>query len=298
MLLAFQQDMQSSCLCSHFLTILLISVVFKSVTAMRPPSPVTVNKCCDANQTLSGNEHQCVIGDNSSGDGNSSNSWWPLIVMTKKQTFYEPHGSAPRFMKFQAHQPTCENPDFYSGPHKLVLHSNGTLYLPERHKYIELENYCIDKDSAIVCDPNATIVRSKISLKKCCSQNAVYQTTRSTCAQLVQTLSFDSENNQSSVLDSSKYDVQYGFPMCENSKYFTFELNDLNIDWDSNQLVLKTGQTLAWNEFCLETVMVENETDSEYDMRVFICADHLSTAPNATVAIFSFIYILRINPHT
>lgn len=280
----------SSCLCSHFLAVLLISVVFKSITAMRP-SPVTVNKCCGENQILNENEqeHQCVIGDDDNSSSNSIINWWPLIVMAKKQTFFEPHGSAPRFMKFQEYQPTCKNPEFFNGPHKLVLYTNGTLYLPERHKYIEkLENYCIDKDSAIVCDPNATIVHSKKPLKKCCAQNAVYKTNRSICVETVipSPPPLISNINRAAQSNLTDYDVQYGFPMCKNSKYFTFELNEFNSVRDLNRLVLKSGQTLAWNEFCLENVMVGNATDLEHDMRVFMCADHLSTTPNATVAWF------------
>lgn len=290
--LPFQRNMRSSsllCLCSHFLAVLLISVVvFKSTAAMRP-SQITVNKCCGENQMLNEieQEHQCTIDDNSNSD--SSNSWWPLIVMAKKKTFFEPHGYAPRFMKFQEHQPTCKNPEFFNGPHKMVLYTNGTLYLPERQKYIELHNYCIDKDSAIVCDPHAKIVHSKNPLKKCCALNAVYKTDQSTCvhaAAVTLPLSIsNNDHNESALLNFTDYDVQYGFPMCRNSKYFTFESNELNFDRDLNRLVLKTGQTLAWNEFCLEHVMVDNETS---DLRAFMCADHLSTASNGTVAFFLF----------
>lgn len=250
------------------------------------PSQITVNKCCGENQMLNEIEqqHQCTIGDNSNGDI-GSNSWWPLIVMAKKQTFFEPHGYAPRFMKYQEHQPVCANPEFFIGPHRLVLYTNGTLYLPERHKYIELENYCIDKESAIVCDPYGEIVHSKKSLKKCCAHNAVYKTDQSTCVQAELAPPLNSENsNGSALLNSTDYDVQYGFPMCKNSKYFTFELNEFNFDRDSNRLELKTGQTLAWNEFCLENVLVDKETaDAEEDMRVFMCADQLSTTSNASV---------------
>lgn len=281
---------QSSCLCSLFFTILLISVVFNSITAMRP-SPVTVNKCCGANEMLNENEHQCTISDGGSSSS-SSNNWWPLIVMAKKQTFFEPHGNAPRFMKFQEHRPTCRNPEFFNGPHIMVLYTNGTLYLAERHKYIELDNYCIDKDSAIVCDPNAatTKVRYKRPLKKCCAQNSVYKTARSTCAQASTTLPpIPNDQLTSSQSNSTEYDVHYGFPMCRNSKYFSFELNDFVYDRDLNRLSLETGQTLAWNEFCLENVMVDNETDLEQDMRVFLCADYLSSAPNEMVVIVFFI---------
>lgn len=283
---------QSSYLCSHsyyhFIAVLLISVIFKSITAMRP-SPVTVNKCCNENQILDINEpgHQCIIDDN------SSINWWPLIVLAKKQTFFEPHGSAPRFLKFQEHQPICKNPEFINGPHKMVLYSNGTLYLSERHKYIEqLEHYCIDKSSAIVCDPNATnIYSTKKTLKKCCAQDAVYKLNQSICIQTDNNINVD----RSILSNSIDYDVQYGFPTCENSKYFSFELNEFNYDRDLNRLVLKTGQTLAWNEYCLENVMGDNETDLERDMRVFMCADHLSTTSNAMVTFFQFYMLIHIH---
>lgn len=281
--------MQSTtCLCSHFLTVLLISLVLKSVTPMRP-SPVTVNKCCDSNQMLNEYEHECIIigddDDNSISGTANSTSWWPLIVLAKKQAFFEPHGSAPRFMKFHQFQPTCEIPEFIHGPHKMVLYTNGSLYLSERHKYVEFENYCIDKESAIVCDPNAMSVHSKKSLKKCCAHNAAYKTNQSTCVPTAIALpSIFNANNQVILSNSTDYDVQYGFPMCKNSKYFTFEMNEFHFDGDSMRLALNSGQTLAWNEFCLENVMAEdNETNSQYNVRAFICADHLSTDTSATV---------------
>lgn len=292
--------MQSTmCLCSHFLAVLLISVVFKSVTAMRP-SPVTVNKCCGTNQMLNENEHQCIIiGDNGSGYGDDDNgtinstNWWPLIVLAKKQIFFEPHGNAPRFMKYLEQKPTCANSEFFSGPHKMVLYTNGTLYLPERHKYIELDNYCIDKDSAIVCDPNATIVHTKKPLKKCCAQNAAYKTNQNTCVRALPLI--PNNDIQTPLSNSGDYDVQYGFPMCKNSNYFTFESNGFSFDGDSNRLVLKSGHTLAWNEFCLENVVADdNQTELQPDVRVFICADHLSTAANATVALLVVPFVMNL----
>lgn len=251
------------------------------------PSPVTVNKCCGPNQMLDETEHQCIIiGDTA---GINSTNWWPLIVLAKKQMFFAPHGNAPRFMKYHEQQPLCENREFFSGPHKMVLYTNGTLYLPERHKYIELDNYCIDKESAIVCDPNATIVHTKNPLKKCCAQNAVYKTNLNTCVHTSNALlPIPNDENHTPLSNAIDYDVQYGFPKCENSKYITFESNRFNFDGDSNRLVLKSGQTVAWNEFCLENVMADgNQTNLQNDMRVFICADHLSTPVNAMVALFS-----------
>lgn len=291
--------------------ILISSVLYKSVTPMRP-SPVTVNKCCGLNQMLNEYGHQCiVIDDGSNGDGDSDSinttSWWPIIVLAKKQTFFEPHGSAPRFMKFHEFQPTCKHPEFFHGPHKMVLYTNGTLYLSERHKYAELNNYCIDKDAAIVCDPNATSVHSKKPLKKCCGHNAAYKTAENTCVQAaITTLPLISNSASQSILsNSSDYDVQFGFPMCKNSKYFTFETNDIHFDYESNRLALKSGQTLAWNEFCFEHVVDDDDNKTDLQ-RVFICAEHLSTTANATVALFAFesfntfnesVLILTLFPH-
>lgn len=252
---------------------LAIFINLWNAEAVRPPKTVIVNKCCATGEKFSEN-HECIIENN--------NDWWPLIVMVLKQAYFEPRGNAPRFIKSRTLQPLCEKPIFYIGPHKMALFSNGPLYLLEKHKFIEPRNFCIDRDSAIVCDPDTNLINSvhkkKIAkIRKCCGKNAVYKTSDSFPCVPINGYEFN----------YTQYDVVYGFPECKVNKYIkiaeTFKESSLHPD--SNRLVLDTGRELDWQDFCVEHNVIENNTNENTNditpyIRVFTCADHLSVSQN------------------
>lgn len=84
---------------------------------------------------LTTDNHQCAIG----GD----NDWWPLIFQIMKKSYFEPKGAAPRFIKYREWRPSCEDPEYFEGSHKMALFSNGSLYLSEKHKFIDPQNFCV-----------------------------------------------------------------------------------------------------------------------------------------------------------
>lgn len=244
------------------IALIIIIVIIWCSEAVRPPKTISVNKCCSAGERLSEN-FECII--------DNDKDWWPLIFMIIKQSYFEPNGSAPRFMKFHKQRPVCEKPELYIGEHKVAVFSNGSLYLSERHKFIEPQNYCVDRNVGIICDTDANsptgLVQAINKLRKCCVQNAVYKTSDSTCVPMN---GYD--------FNFPQYDIVFGFPACKVSKYFTIAetFKETNLDRDTNRLILETGRTLSWQEFCVEHVI--NKEMSQ--ISVFTCADYLAVIQN------------------
>lgn len=244
------------------IALIIIIVIIWSSEAVRPPKTISVNKCCSAGERLSEN-FECII--------DNDENWWPLIFMIIKQSYFKPNGSAPRFMKFHKQRPVCEKPELYIGEHKVALFSNGTLYISERHKFIEPQNYCIDRNVGIICDTHANSPTGSVQainkMRKCCVQNAVYKTSDSTCVPMN---GYD--------FNFPQYDIVFGFPACKVSKYFTIAetFKETNLDRDTNRLILETGRTLLWQEFCVEHVI--NKEMSQ--ISVFTCADNLAVIQN------------------
>lgn len=246
----------------------------KNGTATR--AIVNVNKCCGTGKRLTSENHQCVI--------DNDDKWWPLIFMIKLQSYFEPKGGAPKFMKYRESRPNCKRPEFYIGPDKLALFTNGSLYLSEKHKFIEPQNYCVDKDSAIVCDPespDALIQATKLlKIRKCCVNSAVYKSHESTC---IPSTGFTLSTDGQSVFNTTQTNVLFGFPECKISKYFTIAetFKESSLDWDTNRLILQSGRKLNWQDFCLEHVIDNDGADNSILLlSVFTCADHLYVSPN------------------
>lgn len=246
----------------QFIALIIILVIWSGET-VRPPKTVIVNKCCAAGERLSEN-YECII--------DSSDNWWPSIFMVLLRSWFEPRGNAPRFMKIHKQQPTCENPEFYIGEHKLALFSNGSLYLSEKHSFVEPQNYCIDRAAAIICGADANssdlVQAKKLSkIRKCCVKNSVYEPSDNKC------VSMNGFN-----FDYAQYDVVYGFPDCKVNKYFTISetFKASSFERESNRLILGTGRGLEWNDFCVEHVI-----NNKIGLSVFTCADHLSISQNA-----------------
>lgn len=259
--------------------------VLRCGEAVRPPSSMYVNKCCRIDESLDAN-HQCVIG--------ASEQWWPIIYMIKKQSYFEPHGTAPRFFKVKerAH-PYCAKPEFMYGPHSVALFSNGSLFLLAQSKFIEADNFCVDKDVAIVCDPDAhrpdtQLVQHKATkIRKCCGRDAVYRAKENKCAHA----NHDGIAAEQLVTsNATNIEFVFGFPDCKISKYFTIaeEFNESNLDVETGRLILNTGRKLESKSYCLEYVHDGNATvlsSTSATVNVFTCADHLSAPLSDTTDI-------------
>lgn len=262
--------------CSSLFIALIVFVVLRNSAAISSKkNGIVVNKCCGMGKRLTAENYACINDD--------SDKWWPLIVLvkSKNQTYFKPKGAAPKFMKYHEQRPSCKKPEYYIGAEKLALFTNGFLYLSETDKSYEPNNYCIDRDIAIVCDPDVnspdaliqTKQRSKI--RKCCVKNEIYKLHENTCIPSNGTL-----NDEQFVLNSTQNDILFGFPDCKISKFFTIaeRFKESSLDRNTNRLVLESKREVDWQNYCLEHVH-DNASDSRLQLSVFTCVDHLYTSP-------------------
>lgn len=257
-----------SILCT-VLFITLFAIEFVATVSLQKPIPITVNKCCGAGKILTRENYDCF--------SNEDGEWWPLIFQVMKNAIFEPKGHAPRFMKFHEMRPNCESPDFYEGSHKMVLFSNGSLYLSEKHKVIKPQDFCVDRNTALVCDPDTSLLiptEQLLKIRKCCVANSFYKPNENTCS-----LSHEFTFTDGQLLNSSQTDVVFGFPECKLSKYTIAEtFKESSLNQETNSLFLETGQNLDWKDFCLERVGLEESGDKILPLSVFTCADHLAVS--------------------
>lgn len=231
---------------SLILLLILNDVRFGRVYAARAPSPVEVNKCCRMGETLD--------RDGLCSNGEAVDHWWPPIYLIQKQSYFPKQGEAPRFLRAREYKrPVCENPDLISN--SIALFSNGSLFLGERSLFIDVENYCIDKDVALVCLPNlksADSLKTPIKLtkiRKCCSLN-FYLTHAQTCVPK----SEETPQELFGTKNTSSIDLVYGFPRCSSNKYVIadqFHENNLSID-NGTYILENTHKTLTNDEFCID----------------------------------------------
>lgn len=268
-----QTNTLASTICA---TVAIVFCVSQCVNGVRPPSTVYVNKCCRTDEWLNEN-HQCIIG------AESTDQWWPIIYMIKKQSYFEPHGSAPRFFKPKDRtHPYCAKPEFVYGRHSVALFSNGSLYVHAQAKFIEADDFCVDKDVAIVCDPDSRQTVDKqaqlaktIKLHKCCGRDAVYRASENTCRHTGDTVA-----PERLVANATNIEFVFGFPNCKVSKYFTIaeQFEETGLDTETGRLVLReNGRKLDAKSYCLEYV---HEGNASVSVKVFTCGDHLSASLN------------------
>lgn len=249
------------------------------VNAAKPPPPVAVNKCCRLNEQLERNG-ECTVGS-------MEQLWWPQIYMIMKQSFFVPIGDAPKFFKVrELSKPFCASPELIIDSHNMALFSNGSLYLTERGKQINADNFCVDKGMAIICDPkvqhsneiNEQFNRTKI--RKCCPQKAIYDETNSTCVSLHD----GHEILKRKFLENStnELDYRYGFPQCTSNSndniLIVGKFNETKFDEITGNLTLAEG-VFKPEQFCLEHF---NNTGS-INVHVFTCAEYWPASQNETV---------------
>lgn len=238
-----------------------------------PPPPVFVNKCCRMGETLDRNQ-ECSFG--------GSDHWWPVIYLLNKNKYYTPHGDAPRFFKInESIRPRCQSPELVSGNHTMALFSNGTLYLPSHTEVLESDNFCVDKDLALICSPqaeNSNLINRPVNrtrVPKCCPQKAIYQTqSDTTCV----TLRDGHEIIERKLIENATNPLiyRYGFPQCsKNSNNFAIvgKFNESKFDESTGNLTLAEG-IFQLDQYCLEHF---NDTGT-VNVHVFTCTDYLPTS--------------------
>lgn len=229
-----------------FLVCVIWVLVVGPACGIRAPSPVEVNKCCRVGETLDRHSQLCSIGA-------SDDHWWPPIYLIAKNQYFSKSGEAPRFVRAHENQrPPCEQPDLFASG--IALFSNGSLFLGERNLFIDISNYCIDKDVALVCKSadalKATVKLTKV--KKCCTPTSYLEHAR-TCiplsSQIPQQL-FQTKN-------ISDIDLIFGFPRCSsaNNNYVVadqFHEQNLNLDDGTYTLENSAHKVLRNDEFCID----------------------------------------------
>lgn len=246
-----------------------------STSAAKAPPAVVISKCCRIGQRLDSNQ-ECVAG--------RPEHWWPLILLMLKQTYFQPHGDAPRFFKIrQNFRPACSNIEMHPGSSH-ALFSNGSLYLSERHSHLDPGSYCIDDDVAVVCLPEVSNFESRAEpirlskVKKCCGAQAIYSAETSKC-----TIDNGDEMTRRLVINSSAVNIVYGLPKCRDGE-FTIDsvFRESNLNYTTGSLVLDSGRQVTWNEYCLEHTI--SNTHTPY-VSVFTCTETAVTIAPKTVSV-------------
>lgn len=259
------------------LSIFLLSN-FAGVNSARPPPPVNINKCCRIGEQMDLSQ-QCEVG--------GTEKWVPHVYLLAKKTHFVPKGEAPRFFRIhEATKPTtCEQPDIYSGTNSIAIFSNGSLFLSEKSTFISSDNYCVDKDSALVCFPrpkgaDSLIAPQKlVKVRKCCGQRSAYDKLTTKCISLT-----DADHpTLTGVLNSTSIDILYGFPVCEhNQNQYTIvgQFESKHFSDDTGMLTIDGNRQLSWTDYCLDHAF---DKTMEPMVHVFTCADKYSDPESVPV---------------
>lgn len=245
--------------------IILLLVVGEYASGVRPPPSVEVNKCCRNGETL-GRNRECT--------GGGSEQWWPVIYLIGKQSLFAKKGEAPRFIHAHENtQPSCSNPELYLN--NIALFSNGSLFLGERNSFVDLKDYCIDQDIALVCSPNQEgsdslrAPKKLTKIRKCCSLDTILAHDKTCVPQSATQPQLFQANNLSQI------DLVYGFPVCATGVTNKFVIADqfhernLNID-DGTYALQNAHRVLKNGEFCIDHT---NQNANLVTATVFACDD-------------------------
>lgn len=257
--------------------------IFDQVSA-KTPTNILVNKCCPSGYKL--NEYrQCMAG--------STEHWWPIIYLPNKGQYYDPKGDAPRFIKSRENvRPSCESPEIITTAHALL--ANGTLYLSDRLKFIEIDHFCIDHGMALVCEPtveNAKLVsdtKNRTILRKCCSPNELYDSNTECLA--LRSGAGDLATVKLIEHSADHLEFRYGVPQCSGNGHniaIVGKFNETALDMSTGSLTLTEGNFRS-DQFCLEHINDSNALN----VHVFTCTEYLPNTHMKTVRFFAFIFVV------
>lgn len=239
------------------------------VCSGRVPIPVTINKCCRLGEGMD-TARQCNIG--------GTEMWVPHVYLLNKKVYFMPKGEAPRFFKIkEGTKPiTCDEPELFVGSTDFVLFSNGSLFISEKAQLVSGDDFCVEKDMALVCFPrpvgaNSLTAPAKLTkVKKCCGAKSVYQEEIANCIPLDDGHQLLSKR----LVNSSAVDIVYGFPKCDDNYRYTVagKFHSNNFDETTGIVTLDTGREFANSEYCLEHTL----NDINSNVNIFTCAQHFS----------------------
>lgn len=266
---------------ANFIGLLFVLILCADyVCSGRTPIPVTINKCCRLGEGMD-TASQCNIG--------GTDMWVPHVYLLNKKMYYMPKGEAPRFFKIkEGTKPnTCKDPELFVGSTDFVLFSNGSLFISEKAQFVSGDDFCVEKDMALVCFPrpegaNSLTAPAKLTkVKKCCGVNSVYQKNISNCVVLEDGHKVLSKN----LINSSAVDIVYGFPKCDEKHRYTVagKFHSDNFDETTGSVTLDTEEKRKFlnSEYCLEHTL----NDINSNVNIFTCAEDFSDpAPVSIIA--------------
>ncbi|ALC48882.1 mthl1 [Drosophila busckii] len=246
----------------------------------RPSPPrVVINKCCQLGEYLNSSTLSCIAG--------TTELWVPAVYLVQQQRFFEPHGGKPRFMKFAPNvRPRCKwgnEPELFSSRQfNVMLVPNGTFMLRERGLRLQPQDYCVDRDVALVClnndalqPPNVAAAANAppmLRLRKCCGMLFNYDSSLKSCNHRKQLPANGTQLQLAPQLAAESYQTSFGFPDCP--------VNDggyaIAGDWQEAKLNQSTGALqlphtqLAPAAYCLE------HTERAGEVKIIVCAQHFT----------------------
>ncbi|XP_044249734.1 probable G-protein coupled receptor Mth-like 1 [Drosophila takahashii] len=246
-----------------------------------PPPTVKLNKCCHSGEFLNETSGACLAG--------SETLWLPMVYLVQQQRFYEPHGAAPRFLKFLPNtRPKCGQDRrtelFRSRGGNVMLFPNGTLYVRERGLLVQPPDYCVDWEVALVClesqpqDADALKAPAanhsehgpaNLRLSKCCGRWGSYNTQLQNCDLQPQR---EKLLRLAPQLPAGSYLTSYGLPVCPRSGGYAIagDWQDARLDRTTAGLQLP-HKNLSADQYCLE------HTEREGEVKIIAC-QHLFSA--------------------
>ncbi|XP_063702593.1 probable G-protein coupled receptor Mth-like 1 [Culicoides brevitarsis] len=260
--------------CKRVLIVFLIVVtscfVVDTAAAVKEKK-VYVRKCCRIGEYFDAKTYGCLP----SLDGDPKKIHLPKIYLIQRKDLWNNSETLPKHMTLlEDERPaTCHTPIVLSKDYLLL--SNGSLALHSLNAWIQPEDFCVDRDLALVCtreakDPaNLSRKPRTDALRKCCAPNMVYVSMNKTCAFL--------PDVKPMVFESDMYDLIYTFPECTENIYAIIG------EFDGRNLINNTklgykihgDQILTSQQFCVESTYQDAVLQKNH---LFTCSEHVSVA--------------------
>lgn len=230
---------------------MMMLVVFATTTSFA--KKIAINKCCTMDQHMTRSDNYTCV--------NEKKDYWTVAkIYVQRDRKYLQTGDYPRIWEIkEGGIPKCDSNNslrllkYTQG--SFLIFGNSSLFIAEYNKLIPARKYCVDYDTALVCQEEIAVFRPQV--KKCCGNGALYSDAKKGCAY--------SRNGKDSMLYlSSEYETTNGFPDCKNDMVIAGDFNESSLQPDGSLQIAETN--LAAGDFCLEHVLENAGTP-----RIFVC---------------------------
>jgi G protein-coupled receptor Mth (Methuselah protein) len=250
----------------------LVAILIVFLMTLVASKEVRINKCCRIGDSLNP-EKQC-----SAGSGHEK--WAPKIYMPAKGAYYNKTGQLPGFMKAneEIFPQTCKDPELFTGANKFIVMSNGSLFIYEKNVILSPENYCVEKESALVCfddplgDPELLVEATKaVGVKKCCGPKQAYHENAS-----IPCVNLDKAHSlyHNKIIENYRVYFSYTFPNCPTNEFaIAGPYMPSNFDPETGDLKTSAGKTFNSNQYCLDYILGDEKV-----VNIFTCSEHFAKA--------------------